>query len=217
MTSGCLGPLAQMLARGPEAVARSMGESVAYNAAGELARSDIAGGVAETADTVANLDSILQDHPDAVNAGELESLKREIAEDLPAPGDEAQVGTEVSDEMLADEAEVPWADPPTDPFDRRATPRGDSESRVGDQWQVTDDIGAPEFAAKVDSPLQIEQRNSPDQRMRNRDPFRFTKPKLTSMHEEAAKPTMRSLTGDNSFDEGMDGLRWAPKPRLKDP
>lgn len=196
--SGCIGPLAAMIARGPESVARQMGQSAGYNAASGIAGSELGRDAAAASDTMANIDRILKEHPDALNAGEVEALKRELAEDLPPPGGEEQTGSGVmsDSEVTADDSVYPPPPAPASPHDRRREDIAGSARRDQVGTMTDEDIGLPTRAVRTNNHLRVERSTPLDQRWRPTDPHRFTTPRQTSFSEPQPTPTIESLTGE---------------------
>ena len=194
--TGCLGPLAAMLARGPEAVARDMGQAAGYNAASSIAGSELGRDATAAADTMANIDRIKNEHPDALNAGELEELKRELEAELPPPGAEAEEGTDLAaSEVSADHSLRAPPGAPADPHDRRA--RATARSGSDQVGQLSDGhIGQPAAGPRATNRLRIERPTPIDRRWRPTDPHRFTTPSQSSFLPEAPPATLESLTGE---------------------
>lgn len=207
--SGCFGQLASLLARGPEAVARDMGTSVGYNAAGSLAGSELGQDVVAASDTVAGLDKILQEHPDAANSAELHELKRRLEEDIPEPGSQPEEG----DTTIADHEEFKPGDPvmteavrPESRHDRRQTR---IDSRQGPQALMLDESHmhfAGTRTMAVHNRLRIEPPTTPNQRWRRQDPHRFTSPRQTSFHEKIPLVPMEGITGVHDGPIPIDGV-----------
>lgn len=217
---GCVGPLAQMLARGPESVARDMGQSVQYNAAGALASSEVAQGAAATAQTVASLDKILEQHPDAANAAEIRRLKQAIADG--GGRERRHAGAEVIGDLDG------WTATDLDRNGirlRRA--RHDRRARVLEARELGGDavegqvIDAEEvrYARRLaqrrigEGPIALERPDDPEQRLRSRDPFRFTQATSTSFTGPIGDPDLKTLTGRRSFGPRWDELRWSAEAR----
>lgn len=198
LLAGCIGPLATMLARGPEAVAKQMGQAAGYQAASGIAGSELGRETTATADTLANLDRIAREHPDALNADEVEQLKRKLAEDMPPAGaEEAPDGTSIDGDAVTGDASLhgPAAQPPS-PHDRRRErlstgPRDRTVGMLGDE-----DIGLPEELMTTSNRLRIERPGPIDQRWRPTDPHRFTQPRQTSFDEDQPPQSLQSLTGE---------------------
>ncbi len=194
-SGGCLGPLAMMAARGPEAMAKRMGQSAGYQATSNVASSAVGQEAATSADTMANIDRILREHPDAVNAGELEELKRDLADDLPGPDEQAEEGEPLpTDGMEADASLYPPLAPGASPHDRRSAPFT-SPKRGAEGVLITDGIGEPEQPVQTRNRLRIERPVPVDQRWRISDQHRFHSPKLTSFGEETPAPPVQRLRG----------------------
>lgn len=184
-----------MLARGPESVAKGMGQSVGYNAASNVAGSELGQEAAHAADTMANLDRILKEHPDAVNAAELAELRRNLEQ--PPPGSDRDTGEQLDEDGIEADASV---HPPlarrASPYDRRsgdfATPRRGAHGVLSD-----DNIGLPEQRLQTHNRLRVERAQPADQRWRITDQHRFHSPKLTSFGEDIPTPAVQSLTGED--------------------
>jgi hypothetical protein len=110
---------------------------------------------------MADLDRIIAKHPDAANTVKLQRMRNELKEQSPAVDSN---GTMVYDSDYDDV---------TDPYDRRHEDWSDDGRRI--HIHVTD--GARMMGTRsLTNRLRLENETHPDERIRTREPFRFTTP-----------------------------------------
>jgi hypothetical protein len=175
---GCLGLIRTILY--PVETAQAAGTELAYNVA-----SDLAGGADQTAlatENLANVERMIQDHPDAANMASLERLRDHLREEVGAGQ-----GKQAQHDGLRDPKSLPGAveatdkvypvPPPEDEFERRALDfLGDPLERNVVSWP-----GRPDH---VQNDLQIEFSGRSVDQLRVREDRRFTvRPRQSSFSQ----------------------------------
>jgi len=167
--------------------------AVSYNAKASLAEGDAHPGVHD--ETLANLDRVLEEHPEAVNRSELQDLRRQLG-----GRGEADAAPPTSDASLEDlgavaqgEAVFGPAEPPPDPHDRRIMDWTDD--RVGPQ-SLTNDLGLVHHRTGIDNDLAV-MRAAPRRSVvgkRSHDDFTSV-PRQSSMGTHEPPLPIERLTG----------------------